>query len=398
MERRKDSKGRVLKKGESERKDGRYQYRYNLWRGKRGIVYAANLQELREKELEIARMLSDGVDYSRANITLTEAIDRYISIKRNSIRRNTLGSYTRARNHIARSQIGSTSIRYIKPSTIQEWFVFAHETGIGYGALEIVYRVIKATFDMLCNDEVIPRNPVNFGIRKVIPPKDNKRVALTQQQQIHWMDFIKNHATYSKYYDIYMVLLNTGMRVSELCALTYDDIDFERKRIYVNHQLVGEVPDFHISPPKTRSGTRYIPMTLPVEESLIRLVKSSKKAKINVSVDGYSGFVIRNQKGGLCYGRLLENTMRRALGDYRIEHPDEPEFNVSPHIFRHTFCTNMVNAGMDIKSVQYLMGHAGAGVTLNIYSHGTYETAEKKMRAVFKTRSVPFLFDTKQDL
>lgn len=397
MSNRKDSKGRVLKKGESERKDGRYQYRYNLWRGKRGIVYAANLRDLREKELEIANMLNDGIDYSRANITLTEAVDRYISTKRNSVRRNTLGSYTRARNHIAHSQIGSMSIRYIKPSTIQGWFVTAHEDGVGYGALEIVYRVTKATFDMLCKDDVILKNPMNFNIGKVIPPTENKRVALTQQQQMSWMDFIKNNAIYSKYYDIYVVLLNTGMRVSELCALTYDDLDFERKRIYVNHQLVGEVPDFQIIPPKSRSGTRYIPMTMPVEESLIRLVESAKKSKTDVSIDGYSGFVIRNQKGGLCYGRLLENTMKRALADYRAEHPDEPEFKISPHIFRHTFCTNMVNAGLDIKSVQYLMGHAGAEVTLNVYSHATYEVAEKKMFAVFKSNNTPFLFDTKLD-
>lgn len=71
--------------------------------------------------------------------------------------------------------------------------------------------------------------------------------------------------------------------------------------------------------------------------------------------------------------------IKRALLAYRRAHPDEPQFEVTPHIFRHTFCTNMLHAGVEIKELQYLMGHSDASVTLNVYSHTVYEKAEKQM-------------------
>lgn len=81
MERRKDSKGRVLKKGESERKDGRYQYRYiDAWK-KRQTIYAFDLKELREKEKRIQKDIDDGINYAEGNITVAELVERYLALK-----------------------------------------------------------------------------------------------------------------------------------------------------------------------------------------------------------------------------------------------------------------------------------------------------------------------------
>lgn len=91
MERRKDNKGRVLQKGESQRKDGRYVYQYNDIYGKRKCVYADTLSDLRKKEKQIDRDLDDNIDTSGAKITLNEQFDKYISLKtqmRNSTKQN----------------------------------------------------------------------------------------------------------------------------------------------------------------------------------------------------------------------------------------------------------------------------------------------------------------------
>ena len=69
---------------------------------------------------------------------------------------------------------------------------------------------------------------------------------------------------------------------------------------------------------------------------------------------------------------------------YRKLHPDKPLPTITPHVFRHTFCTNMANAGMDIKSLQYLMGHSDAAITMNVYSHVSYAHAEESMQKILE--------------
>lgn len=92
MERRKDSKGRVLKKGKSERKDGRYQYRYNDAFGARKTVYANGLNELRDLEKRIEKDIGDGIDYSKGQMTVYELVKRYLSLKQ-GVRYNTRIGY-----------------------------------------------------------------------------------------------------------------------------------------------------------------------------------------------------------------------------------------------------------------------------------------------------------------
>ena len=79
---RKDSKGRVLKKGESQRKNGTYDYRYTTKKGKIVSVYAKTLEDLRQKEILIERDILDGIDYNAGEQTVSELVDKYINMKR----------------------------------------------------------------------------------------------------------------------------------------------------------------------------------------------------------------------------------------------------------------------------------------------------------------------------
>ena len=80
----------------------------------------------------------------------------------------------------------------------------------------------------------------------------------------------------------------------------------------------------------------------------------------------------------------IEHHFQWALKKYRKLHPDQPLPKITPHVFRHTFCTKMAHAGMDIKSLQYLMGHSDAGVTMNVYTHETYDHAEATMQKILR--------------
>ena len=63
----------------------------------------------------------------------------------------------------------------------------------------------------------------------------------------------------------------------------------------------------------------------------------------------------------------------QAMKKYKKLHPDKTLPHITPHVFRHTFCTNMANAGMDIRNLQYVMGYSDAGVTRNVYTHASFE-------------------------
>ena len=379
-ERRKDPKGRVLKDGESYRKsDNLYTFRYKDVRGKIKAIYSPNLKELREKEKEIQKQLDDGIDYAGGQITVIELVERYVSLKE-GVRLNTKIGYDFVLNLLKKEDFGYRRIRDIKPSDAQKWFIKLHKDGRGYSTLTSVRGVLKPAFQMAFEEDVVRRNPFDFIITKYVPNDSKKRAALTKEQQELWMDFIRNDNTYKKYYDEFVVLLGTGMRVSEFCGLTFNDLDFKNRSINVDHQLVRDRHcNYYTEKTKTECGRRTIPMTDEVYKALQNILKNRPKLRTEMVVDGYSGFILIDQNNHPKVALHIEHECKWARNKYQKLHPDKPLPLITPHVFRHTFCTNMVNAGMDVKVLQYLMGHSEIDVTLNVYTHMTYDRAASQM-------------------
>lgn len=378
-EKRKDNKGRILRTGESQRKDLIYQYRYTDIRGKRQTVYSSDLKELREKEKEIQKQLDDGIDYAAGKINVIQLLERYISIKQ-GVRYNTKVGYNFVLNLVKKEDFGYRSIRDIKVSDAQKWIMKLHEDGKGYSTLTSVRGVVKPAFQMAYNEEVVQRNPFDFKLTDVVVNDSQKRISLTEKQQKVWMNFIREDKSYAKYYDEFVVLLGTGMRVSEFCGLTLQDLDFQNRKIRVDHQLIRESGGkYYVEKTKTECGRRFIPMTEDVFQSLQNLLANRKRLKNEVIIDGYSGFLLLDKNNRPKVALHIENEMRWAMKKYRKLYPDAPLPHITPHVFRHTFCTNMANAGMDIKALQYVMGHSDASITLNVYTHASYDHAAEQM-------------------
>lgn len=381
-ERRKDSKGRVLRAGESQRKDLIYQYRYKDVLGKRQTIYDADLKGLREKEQKIQKQLDEGVNYAAGSITVIGLLERYIRLKQ-GVRYNTRVGYNYVLNLIKKEDFGYRMIRDIKMSDAQLWMIKLHEDGKGYSTLTSVRGVVKPAFQMAYNEEIIRRNPFDFKLTDVVPNDSKKRIAMTAEQQEIWMNFIRTDKTYRKYYDEFVVLLETGMRVSEFCGLTKSDLDFANRKIRVDHQLVRERGGrYYVEKTKTECGCRFIPMTDNVYRSLKAIVDKRPKLKTEMVIDGYSGFLLIDKDEHPKVALHIENEMCWAMKKYAKLHPDKPLPHITPHVFHHTFCTNMANAGMDIKSLQYVMGHSEVGVTLNVYTHANYDRAAEQMAKI----------------
>lgn len=127
-EKRKDNKGRILRTGESQRKDLIYQYRYTDIRGKRQTIYSSDLKDLWEKEKIIQKQIDEGIDYAAGAITVIALLERYISLKQ-GVRYNTKVGYNFVLNLIKKEDFGYRQIRDIKVSDAQKWIMKLHRTG-----------------------------------------------------------------------------------------------------------------------------------------------------------------------------------------------------------------------------------------------------------------------------
>ena len=384
-EKRKDHKGRLLRTGESQRKDLTYQYRYTDVTGKRRTVYASDLQELRKKEKAIQKDIDDGINYCEGNVTVIELLERYIALKQ-GVRHATKVGYNFVLNLVKKEDFCYRTINTIRTSDAKLWLMKLQRDGRGYSTITSVRGVVKPAFQMACDEDIIRKNPFDFPLAGVVVNDSKKRIALSREQQEIFMNFVKGDDHYCRYYDEFNVLLGTGMRVSEFCGLTISDLDFENRRIFVEKQLLKEKGGvYHVEKTKTESGVRYIPMSDEVCQSLKNILARRQKPKKEMLIDGYAGFLLLDKNGNPKVGLHLDHHMQWTMKKYRRTQ-QIPLPTITPHVLRHTFCTNMANAGMDLKSLQYLMGHSDAGVTMNVYTHASYDHAEKSMQKILQFR------------
>ena len=380
-EKRKDKKGRIFRSGEGQRPNKTYFYRYHRnGEMKWYYVYAPTLEELRQKEEVIQRDLLDGIDYAGGEITVAELVDRYINLRR-GLKENSMRAYGSAINRIHTDPFGSRMIRSVRLSDGKGWFVSLHDKGLKQNTIGILQSVLRPAFEMAVDDDMIRKNPFKFKLSDVIPNDAYVRSALTRAQQERYLQFIRDYGK-DNYYDDIVILLGTGLRVSELYGLTKTDIDFDRRCIHIHKQLcrTADKPYF-IAPPKTGSGNRSIPMTDTVYMAFRRVIENRGHPKVEMMVDGYSGFLFLDKDGKPKVAMHLENYMRGMQRKYVKKHGNTLP-SVTPHVLRHTFCTNAQQAMLDVKSLQYLMGHSTASVTLDVYTHSDFESAERAFRQI----------------
>jgi len=127
-------------------------------------------------------------------------------------------------------------------------------------------------------------------------------------------------------------------------------------------------------------------MTDVVYDALKRMLERRPEVDVEPMVDGYTNFIMLDKNGNPKVALHIENEMRWAMKKYKKLHPDSPLPHITPHVFRHTFCTGYANDGMNIKDLQYLMGHSDASVTLNVYSHASYAHAADQLTKIKQFR------------
>lgn len=391
---RRDNRRRILRTGESQNKEGRYVYKYINSLGEQKFIYSWKLVptdrvpkgkrddiSLREKIAEVQRDLSDGIDTAGKKMTVCQLYEKKNNLRKN-IRRNTVKGRQQFMNVLKKDPFGSMSIDNVKQSDAKEWAIRMSENGIAYNSIKNYMRSLRASFYMAIQDDYVRKNPFDFVLSDILDDTRKEKTALSLEQEEALLTFAKSDRTYKKYYDELVILLETGLRISEFCGLDLNvAVDMKNKSILVEHQLLKDTETgYYIEKPKTKSGIRKIPMTDKAYDAFQRLIKSRKKTE-PIVIDGYSNFLMLNGKGLPQVASSYNMVLKGLVKKYNKTHDDElPE--ISPHSLRHTFCTKMANKGMTPNTLQYIMGHSDISMTLNYYAHGSFGSAKAEMERI----------------
>ena len=394
-EKRRDNRNRILRNGESQRPDGRYRYKYIDKDGVSRDVYSWRLEKndptpkgklrdlsLREKEKQIERDLFDEITPNGGNMTVLELVKKYISLK-TGVRHNTAANYKFVVNIIKKEEFGRKRIDKVKLSDAKAWLIKLQKVdGRGYSSIHSIRGVVRPAFQMAVDDDLIRKNPFGFELASVVVNDSVTREAVTRKQERDFLKFIKEDKHFCKYYDGIYILFNTGLRISEFCGLTISDIQFNDMKIRVDHQLQRKRNmEYSIEEPKTESGVRFVPMTEEVAACFKRIIANRPRPTVEPMIQGYTGFLFLDKNDrpmvALHWEKYMKHIRDKYNSIYKIQMP-----KITPHVCRHTFCSNMAKSGMNPKTLQYIMGHSDISVTLNTYTHVNFEDAQDEMRRV----------------
>lgn len=381
-EKRKDSKGRLLRTGEQQRKDGRYIFGYkDVQTGKTKYVYSWKLEKtdklpagvrdcvsLREKEKEIEKALADSVAYHGGDMSVLQLVEKYVGLK-TGVKENTRVGYQYVINILKKEEFATRRIDTIKISDAKEFLIKLQQDGRSYSTVHTVRGVVRPAFQMAVDDDLIGKNPFQFELKTVIVNDSVTRDALTHDQKRKFLEFIKNDKHYCIYYDAVYILFHTGLRISEFCALTIRDIDLKNKKILVTKQL-QRTRDMRyvIDETKTDAGYRTIPVSDDVIQCFKNIIDNRPKPKVEPMIGSSIGFLFLDKNNMPMVALHWEHYFKRMVNKYnsiyKVQMPP-----ITPHVCRHTYCSHCAGAGMNPKTLQYLMGHADISVTLNTYTH-----------------------------
>ena len=400
-EKRRDSKGRILRNGECQRKDGLYQYDYVGLDGKPKCVYSwrleptdplpkgkRNCQALREKEREIQKSIDDKIVPYGGQLTVLDLVKKYI-LQKIGVRHSTKRGYRTVVNLLEKEAFARKRIDKVKMSDAKAWLIKLQQVdGRSYSAIHSIRGVVRPAFQMAVDDDLIRKNPFEFELVKVVVNDSVTREAITRDEKRRFLEFIKEDKHFCKYYDAIYILFYTGMRISEFCGLTLDDVDLDEKTINIDHQLqrTSEM-QYIIDTPKTEAGKRIIPMQEEVYECFKRIIEKRKKPKREPVVDGKKGFLFLDKNEMPMVAMHWEKYFQRIVEKYNSIYKNEMP-KITPHVCRHTYCSHCASSGMNPKHLQYLMGHADISVTLNTYTHVDFDDVKKAVDNLQKVSSV----------
>lgn len=375
----KSLKGKELGRGISQRKNGTYQGRFTDRFQNRHTVYAKTYNEIRHKLRDAEYENDKRINIKNEKLTLDEWYEIWVKTYKQHCRNSTLKVYENYYKRI-KADLGWIMLSNLNLHIMQETL-----NKLGSDNIRKYTKMILA--DMLekaVDSELVIKNHAR-KLKTVLTDNEKKeRRVLTIDETNIFLEAAKGRF----YYNLFVLALETGMRIGELCGLMWSDIDLDKKVLYVNRTLCYLNVDgkriFDIHKPKTKSGQRVIPLTQKAVEALERqkIQKQMIIFKGNYAEEKFSDLVFVTGNNKPTQDTLIKSCIDLVVK--KIQKTNKDFESLSPHTFRHTFATRAIENGIQPKSLQKLLGHASLKMTMDLYCHVTDETLFDEMQKMEK--------------
>lgn len=384
----KDLRGKELGEGLCQIKDGRYLARYTNRFGKRIVIYAKTLKEVKSKlnKQKYEDQLLQGVVINK-QMTLEELANLWLESKEKKVKKTTLSGYTSQVATIVKD-LGTYEIYNISVETLSDFFEMLQKRGLSYGTRLNLKHIVSTMFKYAVSHKWILQNPC--GAVDIAKTEDEKGKEMLQQERfltqeqtalfLRFLDDVKHPKT-----NLYKLLLCTGVRIGEAVALRWSDIDFQKRTISINktiaqYTLKHKTTKVCNQVPKTSSSVRVLPMNNNAYEIL------QKQRN-----DRYTGteFVFMTNRGTPVTPHNMDTLHKYTLNRFKKYLEKQSEQNsenavsfpdMTPHYLRHTFATTCFEAKVSPKIIQKYLGHSSIKTTLDIYTHITPKTIAQEMQ------------------
>lgn len=354
------------------RYDGRLEKRFSI-SGKRYSAIGYTTKEVLAKEQEIREKIKAGMYKDNHNITLDQYFEEWIRHKEKTTKGNTLKGYeNKYRKHIS-PILGGRKVQRIERREVQRMQDECTKT-LKASTTNNIMVVLKAILHDAVLDQIITVSPAD-GVKNVKETEkatDSIHRALTEQEQVSFMQAAKD----SYYFGIYALMLCTGMRNGEACALTWKDIDFKAGVIRINKTVTcTKGGALTIGTTKSAAGVREIPMTEQAREILTR-----QRDYNNVISFNKQDRVFVGMNGGIIQGGTLNAEIDRILR--RLEAAGVVIEHFTTHALRDTFATRFIEQGGQPKTLQTILGHGSLAITMDVYAHVLPNTKQAEMERI----------------
>lgn len=393
MSKRYDDKRRLLQVGEYQRKNGTYEYKYSDKFGRRHSIYATTLKELRDKKKDILRDNIDRINIDKNKVTLNDFFYLWVKIKR-GIKDNTMKNYIYMYQRFVENKIGTLKLAEIKKTDIKFFYINLLENeNLKVATIDNIQSVIHQILEMAVEDDFLRYNPADRALKDIkrINVNIEKTNCFTFEEQRVFENFLNYSNEFERWRPIFKIMLLTGMRVGEITALQWEDIDMKSKSISINKTLVyyskgvGLGNIYAINTPKTISSKRLIPVSDEIIGEFLLQNKINEKFKLicKSNINGYDNFIFLNRFGEVLNSSVLNKALKRIIKKINFEQQKNESDILLPHIsnhsLRHCFATRMCEAGVNMKVIQEILGHSSFDITMNVYTKVTKDFKEKEM-------------------
>lgn len=345
-----------------------------MYEGKEYIVRGKTVTETQKKMEDMRYNLRHGIFVEKEKVLFSKWFFTWMEeYKKNQIKASTYNCYLKYYHGALEKRLGKRYLTDIRGEHIQKLYNDLTKDGYTLSSIKVVSAVLSGCLQQAVRNGIIDRNPVKSA---VLPRQKTikKREAMTKEQQLLFMEYAKS----SYLYNYFAVMLRTGMRNGEMRGLKYTDIDRKSKMLHVRRTVnYIEGKGYYEDVPKTASSLRDIPLTDDIFKFLNDQMSFQRQY---TKIHNIGQYIFCNELGEVLSRERVQAEIDRITKKIISDGVEFP--HITPHVFRHTFATRAIEAGMEPQVLKTILGHSSLAMTMDLYSHVLPDTKAEAMEKI----------------